>query len=186
MNISLEKYIRFYFIIAFILLLNIVNAQAYVLTDQGSTLQFSIKNFGLKTKGHFTGIKGSLVFDINDLTKSSVTISVNAATINTNNSTRDKHLRKEDYFNVDKYPNIGFMSTKFTKGKSADDFSIYGNLTIKGVTKNIHFDMKKMTNANGHLFSGEFEMNRRDFDVGGSSISLSDIALIKFNISTKN
>ncbi len=160
----------------------IVNAQKYIPTDAGSKVHFTIKNFGLKTGGDFTGLNGSIVFNPNSLTTSSFNVSVNSITIDTDNSTRDKHLRKEEYFNVEKFPLITFVSTKIIASKNADKFYVFGNLKIKGVSKAIEFDFSALPSLNSYLFKGEFEINRRDFGVGGSSISLSDNLKITLEI----
>ena len=160
--------------IIILFLSSIVFAQKYTATDAGSRVHFVIKNFGIKTGGDFTGLKGSIVFDPNALNTSTFNVSVNSNTVDTDNGSRDKHLRKEEYFNVEKYPLLTFVSTKITKSTSAGRFYVVGNITIKGVTKAIEFGFSAAPTAIGYSFKGEFEINRRDFGVGGSSVSMSD------------
>jgi polyisoprenoid-binding protein YceI len=83
-------------------------------------------------------------------------------------------LRKSDYFNVEKYTTLNFTSTKITESTIAGRYYIFGNLTIKGVSKPVEFGFSATPVSNGYKFVGEFEINRRDFGVGGSSISLAD------------
>lgn len=161
-------------IVFFLLIAGLVNAQKYTTTDVGSKVHFVIKNFGIKTGGDFTGLKGSIVFDPNALNTSSFNVSVNSNTVDTDNGTRDKHLRKEEYFNVESFPLIRFVSTKVTKSTVAGRFYIFGKLTIKGVTKAIEFGFSATPSLTGYVFNGEFEINRRDYGVGGSSMSMSD------------
>lgn len=171
-----------YFSIPFLLIAPAVFSQTYIPADAGSKVHFVIKNFGIKTGGDFTGLKGTIVFNPKALSSSQFTVSVNAATIDTDNGTRDKHLRKSEYFDVEKYPLISFVSTKITESSNAGRFYVTGNLSIKGVTKAIQFGFSATPTANGYIFSGGFEINRRDYNVGGSSISLADNLNISLSI----
>lgn len=162
-------------IVAILLLhTGLVQAQKLSVTDAGSKVNFTIKNFGIKTNGNFTGLKGNIIFNAMALSTSSFNVTVNTASINTNNTARDKHLRKEEYFYADKYPTITFTSTKITNSTVVGRYYVYGNLTIKGITKAVEFGFSATPTANGYLFSGELEINRRNFGVGGSSVSMAD------------
>ncbi len=160
-------------------------AQNYTPTDASSNVHFVIKNFGIKTGGDFTGLKGSISFNPAKLADSKFNVSVSAKTINTNNNTRDKHLRKAEYFNIEKYPEINITSTKISESTNAGRYFFTGNITIKGVTKPIQFGFGASPSTNGYLFNGEFEINRRDFGVGGNSISLGDKLKVTLSIATK-
>jgi polyisoprenoid-binding protein YceI len=168
-----------------ILINNIAFAQTYLATDEGSKVHFTIKNFGIKTGGDFTGLKGTIVFNPKALTSSSINVSVDANTVNTDNSGRDKHLRKEEYFNVEKFPLLTFVSTKITESSMAGRFFVMGNLTIKGITKSVQFGFSATPSAIGYVFAGEFEINRRDFGVGGSSSVMADKLKITLNVVAK-
>ncbi len=157
-----------------ILLSNIAFAQTYTATYEGSKVRFTIKNFGIKTSGNFTGLKGTIVFNPKALTSSSINVSVDANSVNTDNGSRDKHLRKEEYFNVEKFPLLTFVSTKITESSTTGRFFVLGNITIKGVTKAVQFGFSATPSATGYMFSGDFEINRRDFGVGGSSSVMAD------------
>lgn len=161
-------------------------AQNYTPTDAGSTIHFVIKNFGIKTGGDFTGLKGSISFNPAKLTDSKFNVSVSATTINTNNNTRDKHLRKAEYFNVEKYAEINIYSTKISASTNAGRYFFAGNITIKGETKPIQFGFSASPATNGYVFNGEFELNRRDFGIGGNSMSLGDKLKVTLSIATKN
>ncbi len=171
--------------IAFLFVANILFAQSYTATDEGSKVHFVIKNFGVKTGGDFTGVKGTIVFNPKALASSQMNVSVNANSINTDNDARDKHLRKEEYFNVEKFPLITFISTKISESSLAGRFFVAGNLTIKGITKPVQFGFSATPSDVGYSFSGEFEINRRDFTVGGSSMSMADKLKVTLNISAK-
>jgi polyisoprenoid-binding protein YceI len=162
-----------------------LSAQTYTPTDEGSSVHFVIKNFGIKTGGDFTGLKGSVIFNPNSLTTSNMKVTVTSNTVNTDNGARDKHLKKAEYFDVDKYPTISFVSTKITKSSLAGRYFVAGNLTIKDVTKPIEFGFSATPSATGYVFAGDFEINRRDFGVGGSSMALADKLKVTLNISAK-
>lgn len=161
---------------------NLLFAQKYTATDAGSKVSFVIKNFGIRTKGSFSGLKGNILFDPNALNTSTFNVSVNSKTIDTDNDTRDKHLRKEEYFHVEKYPVITFVSSKISRSSTAGRFFVVGNLTIKGITKTIEFGFSASPTASGYILKGEFDLNRRNFGIGGSSVSLSDNLKVKLEI----
>ncbi len=159
-------------------------AQKYTPLDAESNVSFVIRNFGLKVEGNFKGLKGTILFDPANIPNSTFNVSVNANTVNTDNDARDKHLKKADYFNVEKFPTISFVSTKISKTTSVGKYIIYGNLTIKGTTKPIEFDFMAIPINNGFTFKGAFSINRRNFNVGGSSLPLSDNLTVNLNITS--
>jgi polyisoprenoid-binding protein YceI len=171
--------------VAFLFATNLLFAQSYTASDEGSKVHFVIKNFGVKTGGDFTGLKGIIVFNPKALASSAMNVSVNASSVNTDNDARDKHLRKEEYFNVEKFSLITFTSTKISESSVAGRFFVAGNLTIKGITKPVQFGFSATPSEAGYSFSGEFEINRRDFTVGGSSMSMADKLKVILNISAK-
>ena len=136
--------------------------------DADDSVTFIIKNFGINTKGSFSGLKGAIKWDATNPSNSSFNVSVDANTINTGIDMRDNDLRKERYFNVAKYPTINFVST------AVNATTVTGNLTIKGITKQVNIPYTVKPSGNGYLFEGKLPLNRRDFDVGGSSFTLSD------------
>lgn len=175
---------RILLIVSIFFTIGISSAQKFTPIDAESKVSFVIKNFGLKVDGQLKGIKGSISFDPNALSNSAFNVSVNTNTINTDNSARDKHLRKEDYFHVEKFPTISFASTKISKTGTAGKYTVVGNLTMKGTTKPIEFDFTATPSNNGFFFKGSFTINRRDFNVGGKSLPLSDILIVNLDITT--
>jgi polyisoprenoid-binding protein YceI len=143
-------------------------------TDAGSRISFTIRNFGLQVEGSLSGLGGEIVFDPQSLAKARFDVFVKSASINTGNRLRDDHLIRKDYLNAAAYPEIRFRSTSVKAGSSADSYAITGMLTLKGVSKEISFPFRAEPQGTGYVFKGSFQVNRRDFGVGGSSISLSD------------
>ncbi|MBS1654970.1 MAG: YceI family protein [Bacteroidetes bacterium] len=160
-------------------------AQQYTPVDNGSKVKFVIKNFGISTGGTFDGLKGTINYDPSNPLTASFDVTVDASTIDTDIESRDNHLRKEEYFDVEKYPVIRIQSTKITKTNSAEYLYFFGTLTIKGVSKEIKFPFKVSSKDDGFLFEGEFKMNRRDYGVGGSSLSLSDNLSVSLSVFAK-
>lgn len=169
----------------FLLLTTSTFAQSFSTFDDGSKVHFMIKNFGIKVGGDFKGLKGTIVFNPKSLAISSFNVSVDAKTIDTDNGSRDGHLRKDEYFSVEKYPSLSFVSTKITESTAAGRYYIFGNLTIKGITKAIEFGFSAAATGTGYLFNGIFEINRRDFGVGGSSSIMADKLKVTLDINAK-
>ncbi len=134
-----------------------------------STVQFSLKNFGFKTGGSLGAPEGDIVFDPEDPAKSTFKVSIKTESVNTDNNSRDEHLREADYFDVKNYPYIRFVSQSVKAGSKKGSFTAMGTLTIKNKTKEIELPFTAVKNGSGYLFTGSFKMNRRDFDIGGSS-----------------
>jgi polyisoprenoid-binding protein YceI len=141
----------------------------YTPSDAGSSVTFSIKNFGLNSKGSFTGLLGNIVFDGRNPGGCSFDVTINAASINTDNEVRDEHLKKEGYFDVVKYPRIRLVSSSVGAADKDGHYAFTGNLTIKDKTKEISFPFLATPVGDDYIFKGSFTINRRDFGVGGSS-----------------
>ncbi len=159
-----------------------VNAQSYTAIDDGSKVKFVIKNFGINTGGVFHGLKGEIKFDKNNLSATEFNVSVDAKTIDTDIEARDIHIRKEEYLGIEKFPLITFISTSVTKTNTEGWLYIFGKITIKGTTKTVKFPFKISEMKDGILFEGEFSVDRRDFKVGGKSISLSNNLIVVLSV----
>ncbi len=153
--------------------------------DEGSKVHFVIKNFGIKTGGDFKGLKGSIVFNPSRLSSSSFDVSVDAATVDTDNSMRDEHLQEDEYLDVKKYPLITIKSTKVVPSSVAGRYYMFAQLTIKGVTKPVEFGFSATPKDGGYVFEGNFEINRRDFGVGGKSVSMADKLKVELKVLAK-
>jgi len=113
--------------------------QNYTPTDAGSKVRFVIKNFGINTGGTFEGLAGTIVFDPANLAGASFNVSVDAKSVDTDVEARDNHLRKEEYFDVEKYPKLSFRSTKITTTNKEGYLFMFGVITIKNISKEISF-----------------------------------------------
>ncbi len=138
-----------------------------------ASVSFKIKQFGIVVKGTFKGFIGTIKFDPDDLANSSLSASVDASTLDTDNGLRNSHLKeKEEFFNVEKYPIIKMKTTKIVKEGS--NFIGYFDLTMKDKTKNIKIPLLFTTENETATFQGATIINRRDWGVGGRSLGMSN------------
>ena len=142
---------------------------------------FTIKNFGVNVDGNISGVKGSIDWNAADVTKTTVQLTADVNTINTGIKKRDDHLKKDDFFDVQKHPELTFKSTKVTS-MATGGFMAEGNLTIKGITKPVTIPFNVGIAGNQYTFKGEFTIDRRGFEVGGSSMTMGDNVKVVFNI----
>lgn len=134
-----------------------------------STIGFEVKHMMVsKVKGHFNSYTADVeAADLTDLTTASIQFGINVASISTNSEDRDNHLKSPDFFSTDEYPEILFNSTNISK--AGDDYKVTGDLTIKGITNAVTFDVEfggKGVNPWGvevYGFEAETKINREDF-----------------------
>ena len=159
-------------------------ATAYDISHVYSNVGFSITKIFFKEEGGFRDYSGQVVFDAAHPERSRVQVTVQAASIDTRIETRDKVLRSDDFFDVERYPTLNFVSTSVTP-KSAELLDVAGDLTIRGVTKHItipvhYLGHKQM--AGWHDFVGfetDFTIDRTDFGVNGTRWSGGNLILSK-------
>jgi len=99
--------------------------------------EFKVRHMMItNVKGHFTGVTGVLSLDEQDITKSHVEASIDAASINTREADRDTHLKSADFLDVEKFPKLTFTSTRVAR-KGKGELQVEGDLTIHGVTRQV-------------------------------------------------
>jgi polyisoprenoid-binding protein YceI len=146
-----------------------------------STVKFSLKNFGFRTGGTLGAPEGEIIFNPDDLSKSSFRVTIKAESINTDNESRDEHLKEATYFDVKNYPLIRFVSSSVKEAGKKGAYEVPGTLTVKNKSKEITIPFTAEKNDSGWLFAGSFKLNRRDYDVGGSS-TLSDEVTVEIKV----
>ena len=168
----------------------------YAIDNNHSTIGFSVPIMdGLsKVSGKFTDFTVTLTNDEKDITKSSVTVVIKAASINTGITARDNHLKTADFFDVEKFPEITFQSSRIEK--QGKQLLVLGTFTMHGVSKEIslpfaivgsHEDAttKKMIVG----YSARITLNRRDFGINWRHQSVpnfvGDNVEIEINLITK-
>ena len=134
-----------------------------------SSIGFSVKHLMIATvKGSFGKYEASFTGDETDLSKASVTVDIDAASINTGNDQRDGHLRSPDFFDAEKFPSITFVGKRIV-GSAFGAFKIVGDLTIRGITREITLDASFEGRAkdpwgNARLgYSAKGKINRSEF-----------------------
>jgi polyisoprenoid-binding protein YceI len=149
------------------------SADTYQVDPNHTTVQFSAKHLLISTvTGKFKEFSGTIVYDDKDITKSSVTGTIKSASLDTGVADRDNHLRSADFFDVEKYPEIAFRTTKIEK--SGDGLMVTGMLTLKDATKEVKFPATvngpiKDPWGNSRLgFSFSLEINRLDYGISWS------------------
>jgi polyisoprenoid-binding protein YceI len=133
-----------------------------------SEVIFQVRHLITKVRGRFTDFSGTIVFDAEEPARSSVDFQIAAASIDTAEPARDKHLRSDDFFGVEQYPTLTFKSTAITP-RGDDRYDVAGDLTIHGVTRSIVLPVTHLGTAKDPwgqekvAFEAETTINRKDF-----------------------
>ena len=146
--------------------------QEYKIDPVHSSATFKVKHMLVSTVvGRFSDVEGTIVYDEQDPSKSKVDAVIKTASVNTDNNSRDNDL-KGNYFEVDKYPEMKFTSTKVEK--RGEQLVATGPLTIKDVTKTVEipFEITKADTRMGPAVgvSADFKVNRNDYHVAKASV----------------
>jgi polyisoprenoid-binding protein YceI len=147
-----------------------------------------------KVRGQFNDFEGSGVIDTSDFTKSTVTVIIQAASIDTRNEQRDAHLRSNDFLAMEEYPQITFTSTGIQQ-TGPTKVELTGDLTIRGVTNTVTIPFEfegAATDPYGNLrvgFEGSVVINRKDYGVTwnvgleAGGVLVSDKVTLEFEVS---
>jgi polyisoprenoid-binding protein YceI len=138
-----------------------------------SSAAFSVKHMMIaNVHGAFRELSGVLNFDRQNIEKSSLSVAIKSASVQTNDPRRDEHLKSAEFFEVEKYPEITFVSTNWAQ-KSDDEIDVIGNLTIHGFTKEVILkvegptaEVKDPWGGTRIGFSAHTKLNRKDFGLG--------------------
>jgi len=148
----------------------------YVLDVAHSRLGFVARHAMVtKVRGAFNDFEGTAHLDGDDPTKSSASVSIEVASVDTRQPQRDDHLRTNDFFDAATYPKITFVSTSVEK-LDEENFRMTGDLTIKNVTKPVVVDFEysgSATDPYGNQrvgFEGSTVINRKDFGVNFNAV----------------
>ncbi len=134
-----------------------------------SEAQFTVRHMMFaKVRGHFPKLSGTIEIDPQDISRSAADVMIEAASIDTREPQRDAHLRSADFLDVEKFPSLTFKSRTVTP-QGGGRFSIVGDLTIHGVTRQVTLDARQEgsgTDPWGNErtgFSATTRLDRRDF-----------------------
>jgi polyisoprenoid-binding protein YceI len=140
----------------------------YQIDKAHSESVFKVRHLLTKVRGRFSDFSGTIAFDEAQPAQSTVSFTIQAASIDTNQPDRDKHLRSADFFAVDEYPTLTFVSTRVVPGTDGH-FDVVGDLTIRGISKSITLPVSHLGDATDPwgnrkvAFEAEITINRKDF-----------------------
>ena len=137
-----------------------------------SAAQFSVRHLAISSvRGGFSNVKGTVSFDDKDVSKSTVDVTIDVSTVDTREPDRDKDLRSDKFFDVAQYPTMTFKSKKVEQ-VAAGKLKVTGDLTIRGVTKEVVLDVEGPTapvkdpwGNQRAAVNATTKINRQDFGV---------------------
>jgi polyisoprenoid-binding protein YceI len=147
-----------------------------------------------KVRGSFNEFEGTGYFDAEDPTNSKAQLTIKTASIDTRNADRDGHLKSNDFFDMENYPQITFVSTRVEQ-VDADNYRVTGDLTIKGITNPGTVDVEYTGTAvdpfsNTRIgFEGKTTVNRKDWGVNWNAaleaggVLVSEKVTLEFEVS---
>jgi polyisoprenoid-binding protein YceI len=150
---------------SFVLFLTVFFIQFTVVSQtidtKKSVINFEISNMAVNTvEGTFKGFSGDVIFNPNDLNQSKIEVCIDASSVDTGNKERDDHLRTADFFDVENYPEICFISEEITKREKG--YLAKGYFKMHGVTKSVEIPLIYKNNT----LAGKITINRFDYKIG--------------------
>jgi len=168
----------------------------WVIDPSHTKIGFSVRHFGItETDGFFRNFTGNVNATKDDFSDLAVDLTVQVDSIDTNDAQRDTHLKADDFFNAEKFPEMKFASTKLEATASANEYKLHGNLGIRDITKPVVFDLEFAgivpKDPFGNTKAGFFvsgAINRQDFGLsfnvllGTGNLAVSDKVKIKIPV----
>lgn len=164
-----------------------VSAADYVVDTKGAHafIQFRVQHLGYSwLYGRFNEFSGEFTYDEAKPESSSISVNINTSSIDSNHAERDKHLRSDDFLDTSKFPTAKFVSTRVEAG-AGDTAKVYGNLTLKDVTKEVVLDVHRVGMGKDPWggfragFEGTTKFRMKDFNIMKSLGPLSqDVEMI--------
>jgi polyisoprenoid-binding protein YceI len=153
----------------------LATADDYVIDTKGAhaSINFSVSHLGYSVlTGRFDNFSGDFSYDSSKPEASSIKVSIDTTSVNSNHAERDKHLRSSDFLNVEKYPTASFVSKKVSAAQDDKNaLVIVGDLTLNGVTKSVTLETHKIGEGKdpwgGYRagFSATTSINMKDFNI---------------------
>lgn len=138
----MNRVFRFFAVLTLVALPTLAAAAAWNIDPDHSSTGFKVRHLMVSNvKGSFGKVQGAVNIDDKDITKSSVSVTIDTASIDTGVAKRDTHLRSPDFLDVGKYPTMTFVSTKVAKNGS-NGLKVTGNLTLHGITRPVVLDVE--------------------------------------------
>lgn len=136
-----------------------------------TTVEFVIRNLWYRVRGRFTELEGSILLDDSDVTRSSVSATIKAKSVDSGNKKRDAHLLLRRFFDVENFPDIEFQSDKVQRGRDRDSLEVAGRLTIKNKSVPVLLAVNEMDRSRSPrgedfiYYSATTELDRLDFGI---------------------
>jgi polyisoprenoid-binding protein YceI len=169
-------------LVLLLLTTSMVSSQEWIQNKNKTSVLFQIRNFGITVDGGFktTDIKTNL--DTKDLSNSYINATITVNSIFTGIEARDKHLLETDYFDTLNHEKIILKSSKLTKDANGN-ITLFAKLSIKGITKEMEIPLDVFEDNSMLTLKASMLVNRKNFNVGGRSILLSNNVKIKVEYS---
>lgn len=156
-------------VVAALLLPHAVEAQPvrFRIQPEASEITFRATSRLMNAEGHFSRFSGDVWVDPAALTTGRITLTIEAASLDTGIEMRDNHLRSSDFFDVARFPTVAFQSVRVeAAGRRA---TVVGRLTLHGVTREIAVPIDVQVSSNALVASGEFIVNRGEYAISYNS-----------------
>jgi polyisoprenoid-binding protein YceI len=166
-------------------------ADNYTIDTKGAhaSINFSIQHLGYSVlTGRFDTFAGDFSYDPAKPEASTINVTIDTNSVNSNHAERDKHLRSKDFLNVEKFPQAKFVSKKVVVGADKTSFDLVGDFTLNGVTKSITIATKKIGEGKdpwgGYRagFQGTTELKLKDFNVQMDLGPASQVVKLELNV----
>ena len=166
-------------------------ADNYTIDIKGAhaSINFSIQHLGYSVlTGRFDTFAGDFSYDPAKPEASTINVTIDTNSVNSNHAERDKHLRSKDFLNVEKFPQAKFVSKKVVAGADKTSFDLVGDFTLNGVTKSITIATKKIGEGKdpwgGYRagFQGTTELKLKDFNVQMDLGPASQVVKLELNV----
>lgn len=142
--------------------------RTYAIDKAHSEVGFQVRHLVSRVRGRFSDFEGTIDYDAADPTRSAVHVTIRAASIDTNEASRDTHLRSTDFFAAEEHPTLAFVSTAIRR-TGEDTFDVEGRLTIRGITKPVTLHATALGTAKDPWgndkvgFEAEGTLNRKEY-----------------------
>ncbi len=148
--------------------------ERYLIDTEGAHafIQFKIDHLGFSwLLGRFNDFEGEFIYDTNDPSESSVEVTIQTGSVDSNHDERDEHLRTDDFLTVEEYPEATFKSTAFTPGDEEGHYTLTGDFFLNGHTRSVDIDVKQI-GAGRDPWGNQ----RRGFE-GSTTLTLADFGI---------
>ena len=170
-----------------------LTARTWTIDPAHTTVGFTVRHLAVsKVRGQFDGVDGRIEIG-DDLASTSVSATIDMASVTTGNPDRDAHLKSSDFFDAENHPTMQFTSTAIRA--EGGDYTMHGDLTINGITKPVELDVEffgtsvfPMDQSTRAGFSATGTLSRKDFGIefnvalGGDKVMISDKVALELDV----